>query len=386
MKDSVVIPSALQICLDDVMWHEGEDMRYKGLPSRTGMPRKHLPSDYTVINEIGKGVNMKILCLMCLAEWDKDNFLTHEIGTTYQPHTWDRASKIDMEYAKKCFEIAESSEYIEYGLHGLNHGNYDEQGRQITEIEYFEYKDPNSRVISCQSEEEILHRFELFFKIYDSWGFKKKIRAFGEPNEPPKYIKAEDVLPLANALKKYGISYWMNYWMSDTVYFDSILYMAKSRNVCPPWNAYDVDPTHIRDFVLESDEKEFTILGLHWPNFLRFDEENNMQSVPLWINYLKRQSEIFGLMLSRDIAFAGNQHIYRRLSKTDFFDKKMTIDVSGVYKQKSITPDGRFCLSVKNGLTPMSGKGCSFKLYEKHNDFCTYEIEHTEKQMEIIFE
>lgn len=48
--------------------------------------------------------------------------------------------------------------------------------------------------------------------------------------------------------------------------------------------------------------------------------------------------------------------------------------------------DGRFCLSVKNSLTPKSGKGCSFKLYEKHNDFCTYEIEHTEKQTEMIFE
>ncbi len=41
MKNSITIPVAFQIRLDDVGWHNGSDDRYCSCPSRTGLPRLH---------------------------------------------------------------------------------------------------------------------------------------------------------------------------------------------------------------------------------------------------------------------------------------------------------------------------------------------------------
>lgn len=384
MKDFFAVPNALQICMDDIGWFVGHDKRAIGLPSSTGMPRKHHPLDYKVVNEIGKAIGMKIMCPLVIGEWDKDNLLTKEVGITYQPYTWDRASKIDMNLAQSLFEEIENSDYIEIALHGLLHGNYDEKGKQINELEYFD-TDANTKIRTCQTEELINHKFDLFFKIYESWNFTKKIRSFAEPGEPPKYVTKDDVLPLANALKKRNINYWTNYWIKDTVYFDSILYIAKSSNLILPWNAYDIDPAYIRDFTIFEDPKDYTILGMHWTNFLRFNPENNLDVVSMWVQYFKKQSEIFGLMISKDIAFAGNQRIYRELSETKFENNTLSIDVSKVYEQPSIVPFGEFYLSIMNEKTPKSSVGCEFEVYEKHNNFITYKIKHTSKILNITF-
>ena len=62
MRDIVRIPTALQLCLDDVAWHNGYDERHIGKPSRSGIPRKHAPEDYRIVNEVGRAIGMKILC------------------------------------------------------------------------------------------------------------------------------------------------------------------------------------------------------------------------------------------------------------------------------------------------------------------------------------
>ena len=41
MKDMLCVPVAIQLRVDDVAWHFGDDERYKDRPSRSGIP----PSD-----------------------------------------------------------------------------------------------------------------------------------------------------------------------------------------------------------------------------------------------------------------------------------------------------------------------------------------------------
>ena len=271
----------MQICVDDLGWFTGTDARHIGRPSRTGMTRPHRPEDYTVLNEIGKAIGQKIMCPLVLGEWDKENILRGEIGVTYEPKTWDRASVIDLKLAERCFEEAEKSEFIEYAVHGVLHGNYAADGSQITEQEYFEYKTPEDTLLSTQSQEEIEHRFELFFKLYDMWGFKKKIRAFACPNSIPSNLESKDLGALSAVLKKHGIEYWANGWKKIkgyTEFIDGILYMEKASDIKIPWNAYDVDPAYIADFAKEGDEQLGIIINSHWPNYLRFNPEN-----PRWI-------------------------------------------------------------------------------------------------------
>ena len=386
MKNSVLLPSALQLCVDDVGWFFGRDDRYMGRPSRTGMPRKHYPEDYEALADLGKAIDMKIMCPICLAEWDKDNILRGKPGFTYEPDTWDRASIIDYKVAEKSFEIAENSEYLEYAYHGNLHGNYAPDGSQITEMEFFEYKNPGDKLLSTQSEEEILYRLDVFNQIYNSWGFKKKIRSFCAPNGIPKHLTNEDLLPLASALKKNNVEYWTSRWkktVCDTVFYDGIIYMEKNVNFGVPWDAYDFDPEYMKDFAKEGDEVIGDVLGMHWPNFLHFQPENNYKALGGWVKYFKKQAEIFGLMLSKDIAFSSKQHVYRRFSKLSFEENKVIIDLTEVLNKPTDALENEFYISFKNNVTPIECSGGSFELYEIHNNFKTYKIKHTTDTVQI---
>ena len=159
--------------------------------------------------------------------------------------------------------------------------------------------------------------------------------------------------------------------------------MEKSCNCRIPWNACDVDPDYVADFVRESDDDNGTVMSTHWPNFLRFNVQNNLKNVEKWAEFFKRQSEIFGLMISKDIAFAGSQCVYHSYSKIDFEEKKIKIDISDCIEKGKEFISGEFYVSLKNDLEPAEIKGGSIELYETHKDFKTYKVTHTESLIEI---
>ena len=380
MKKTVILPAALQLCVDDIGWFRGSDDRYAGKPSRTGMPRTHVAEDYIILNEIGKAIDMKIVAPFVIGEWDKDNILRGEIGATYEPETWDRRKIINMELAEKCFEASESSEYIENCFHGLLHGNYDSKGGQITELEYFYYKNPGDTLLSTLPKEDIERRFELYFKIYDSWGFKKKIRSFSSPTNVPANLTTEDIIPLTEVLEKYGMTYFLNRWKKKVCYSEFIgktFYLEKHKKFGIPWNAYDFDPEYLFDFYEEGEEEYGDVMSTHWPNFLRFNYQKNMECLEPWVKWFKKQAEIFGVMLSKDIAFCSNQHLYRMYSKVTLEKNMLTIDVSDVVKTSKIKLDDEFYVSIKNGLTPISATGGTIELHETHKDFKNYKVKRT---------
>ena len=51
MNRRVILPAALILDLDDMMWHDGRDLRHIGQASRSEFPRTHLPEDYTIVND-----------------------------------------------------------------------------------------------------------------------------------------------------------------------------------------------------------------------------------------------------------------------------------------------------------------------------------------------
>ena len=386
MKNSVILPAALQLCVDDIGWFRGSDDRYAGKPSRTGMPRTHVAEDYIILNEIGKAIDMKIVAPFTIGEWDKDNFLRGEVGPTYEPQTWDRKKLINMAIAEKAFEAAENSDYIEYCYHGLLHGNYDAEGRQLTELEYFAPKNIGDKDLYTLDKDDIRRRFELYYKIYDSWGFKKKIRTFSTPTNVPKNLKTEDIIPLAEVLEEYGIKYWLNRWKGEICYSEYIgntFYIEKHRKFGIPWNAYDYDPAYLFDFYEEKDGQFGDVMSTHWPNFLRFNYQKNMECLEPWVKWFRKQSEIFGLMLSRDIEFCCDQHLYRTYSKLSFDKNIITVDVSDVIANAKLGVGDEFYISLKNELTPKEAVGGSIDIYETHNDFKVYKIKRTAEIIKI---
>ena len=391
---NVAIPVALQIIADDYGWHNGRDGRLENRPSRSGLPRDHAVEDYLIMNEIGKALDMKILTPFVIGEWDKDNILRGVKGVTYNEKNWDRASEIDMRKAEKFFEAAEGSEYVEYGYHALLHGYYKDD-KQICETEYsrprYDEKTDSYDMTTFDyiTENEMQEYIDTFFKIYDSWGFKKKIRSFVSPcsvHTPPELTK-----DFANVLRKSGFIHWANYWglLNDTTaVISGVTFMEKSF-VGAHWDQYDIDPITLFDqttMLIEGEELTNPAMGFHWTNFLRLCPQNNMDNLSSWIKYFRRQDEIFGNMLSRDVGFASNQAVYARFAKLSVEGNKYTIDLSDVDAQGALSLLDHFYVSTKAPIKQGSCVGGSFSIYDKKTWHTNYKIERINNAKIITFE
>ena len=393
-KNSIAkIPVAIQFCFDDVGWYNGRDLRYKSMASRSGLPRNHAIEDYEMLHEFGKALGQKILTPLCLADWDKDNLLRGHVGITHDPYGWDVASVIDMEHHEKARDIINSSEYIEPCIHGLLHGVYAEDGKLITENEYFKYIEVDGkRKKVLNSPEDFNNRMSLFFKIYESWGFTKKIRTFVSPCG---FGDADDdmILDLAERVEKLGVKYWANggfTFEGPLGTYRDIAVMKKGGSYngkygpMPPWEGYDLDPDLLMPFVNEANFGGTNMIGMHWTNLLRLNPKRNLKTLPRWIDYFNRERETFGTMIAKDVEFSVTQQFYNLYSKIDLDDGKIVVDVAGALAKKTTPCKDEFYISLKKDITPKSCTGGSVALYEKHDCFNTYKIEHFEPRITIF--
>ena len=387
MLEKIKIPAALQITIDDLGWHDGRDLREIGQGSRSGLPRLHAVEDYTMMNELGKAIHQKILGFLCLVDWDKDNILRGEVGITHDPYGWDRASTIDMDYARACFAEMEKSEYIEYGVHTVSHGRYDEQGKRITEREIVEKgADGEWHPISAA---DLDRRLNLFFKIYNSWGFKQKPTVYREPASTPEKITPAELRELNLVLNRYGIRHFSTNW----AYFHDkreiltypVLYSAMNRRVAvaAEWDEYNFDVSKLPDVMLSGEKKLWPCLVLHWTNFLRREPKENLEYIKPWVEYFMRQSEIFGLMISRDYGFYFNQQMYYQFAKIEETDGGFVIDLSEMPKLPDDILKNEFCISLEKGIEPPKIAGGRIELYEEKQSFKTYKITDFGEKIEI---
>ena len=191
---------------------------------------------------------------------------------------------------------------------------------------------------------------------------------------------------MAEELTARGIRYWANGGFPYKEHFRrfaDVICMRKMGNV--PWEAYDYDPKYFEPFGADGTNIRSNIIGMHWTNFLRYNPENNLLRLDDWVDFFKRQSEVFGAMLSKDMAFSANQQFYRMLSKITFEENKCIIDITEALEMKNVKGSDVFYISFKNGTDPVSCEGGEMKLYETHNEFKTYEIRHSSDKITLSF-
>ena len=387
-KNDFRIPQAIILCLDDVGWHNGEDLRPEGMASRSGLPRYHHPLDYKMLAELGKAIDMKIVCPLCLGDWDKDNILRGEVGMTHKPHTWDRASEIDLEYTKACFDELESAEYIEYAIHGILHGRYGEDGSLIWELEHFEPIMVDGKMIPSLDTEDFKHRIDVFFKLYDMWGFSQKPKIYVAPCGVPRNSDEEKIISGVTAeLEKRGVKYWMNggFTFEGPLRKARDIAIMRKMGADVPWNAYDFDPKRKVPYGADGKPIASNALGWHWTNFIRFNPENNLDRLSDWVDFFKRQADVFGAMLAKDTAFSANQQFYHLFADVALEDNKCIIDLKKTQEMKNVKGNDTFYISFKNGLVPVSCEGGTIELYEKHTDFVNYKVTHHTDKVIISF-
>ena len=391
MENCVKIPKAWVMEFDDVGWDNGRDLRLQKKASRSGLPRFHALEDYELLKQIGEASGMTLNVALCLADWDKDNVLRGFVGATHDPYNWDRASEMNMDAFAKYRDTLEGTEYVDYSIHGLMHGVYDENGILIHEREYFELTtDGTMNSLGLRSVEDFNRRLDCFFKIYDSWGFKKQIKVFISPCGLG-FASHEELARVAGELYKRGVRYWTNggfYFEEPMKVINGVACVKKSSpvdangvNTTAPWDGYDIDPAYFADYT--STNNDGCVFGLHWTNLLRYNPKKNPEQIKLWADYIKRQGEIFGLVNAKNITEAINQQFYYQNAKMEISDGVCNIDLTAIENDKVDCHNNMFFISFKNGVEPKFCEGGEIELYREMKDFKTYKVKHTDWKVKI---
>ena len=389
LENYVKLPLPFQTVVDDIGWFKGDDDRHIGMPSRTGMPRRHVAEDYTVINEIGKRINQKICGAFVIGEWDKNNRLSGEAHMTKYPDRWDCRASINIREAERCFEAIESSEYIEIALHGLLHSFWDDELGHDDQQYYIR---PRAGYTGTERMIPVPDGYfekciDKFIKIYNDWGFTKELRSFISPGSAFGPVDASR--GFARILRDRGFKYWANYWSAIKTpceIIEGITFLNKGTGLVP-WNAYDVNPALIPDYsIAENDgicRPMGVIFGLHWPNYLRFDPQKNIEGVSAWVDFYRRQAEIFGIIISRDMEFAAQQAQYADLTDTNYTDTEVIFNFERVDRSGTLLVGDEVYVSIANHLRPLSVTGGELSLYESRAKFRTYKIKRQDKTVRL---
>lgn len=373
----ITLPTAVSIRVDDVGWYEGEDQRTLGLPSHSGLPRKHDPRDILVLNEIGRGLGTKVLCNLVLGEWDIKNRLRGVPHETWDEAGWDAASRIaqNRSFFDDTFAALEESEFLEYGLHGLLHG-YFVDGRLHDEKYLYPFTVKNEKgewVRLPRDYGEFDRMLSLFHEIYNDWGFKKEIRVFEAGNGCFGTPEDDYNQAIARILHRHGIRIWeWGGWPEDVCVRDGMIFLNSALGFVT-WNAYDVDPALLHN-VFESPRGHGIVPNIcgHLTNFIRFQPEKNFENVPAWIDYFKRVTAPFGTMLARDNEQSASQAVYARYASLDPIDGGYRIDLAGVDAARTDVVEDEFFVALRGRDVPKSCKGAAVSLHESKEDHTIY--------------
>lgn len=367
LAEHITIPAALQLVVDDLGWMIGRDMRWEDEPSRTGMPRNHVLADYQMLEELGKALDMKLMCPFVIGEWDRHNLLRRLPDASRFGRDWDSALYLRQDEAAEIRDFLNQAQYLEIGLHGLLHDRWHD-GKLVGPREFYV---PQGNVKNAPEElapEPVLRaHLDIFFEIYRSWGFNQTIRSFASPSG--SYGDSWKTDGLARILSEYGIRYWCNTGFDTCLVRSGIIINEKAITLAP-WEAYDLDPESMPDF----DTAQAGIVGAHWPNFLRFNPEKNLYNLHAWTGFFKRQAGQFGIILSGDFAFASHQQLYKKMADLHVEDNVCIINLNRVDSQGAADAPQPLYISIRKGLVPERCVGGLLETYEHHGDLCHYRI------------
>ena len=119
------------------------------------------------------------------------------------------------------------------------------------------------------------------------------------------------------------------------------------------------------------------IFGCHWPNLLHEDKTRHGEIVENWVRYFERCSNTYGIILSRDIAFAASQSLFEDYTLVSYENGVMRADISRV--PCSDARADHFYVSAASEIKSFSG--CELELYERKADFINYKVTPTESVM-----
>ncbi len=377
MKKQLIIPSALQINIDDTGWWCGSDDRKIGGPSRTAMPRPHCAEDYQAIADLGEALNMEITCAFVMGEWDMDNRLSKEVPYFSNfGDSWNNKAYRNPEEMKKVVEIINGSPYIDVALHGLYHGYY-MPGVDNPDISDYYYR--KDGILYPVPEEEIRNRIEHFFRLLKEHGIEKKVTHFIPPSG------AYRDFDLTAILKDYGIKYSAPLFNHiflygankpeeiDRVFIENGIITVDRETDVFPWEEVESDFNTL--------ERPYRIMGFHWPNMLNIDPQKHSETLKNILPYFRRCAETFGVVISRNMAFCATQALCEKYAKVEQIENTYVIDLTEIPEASGKLDT--FFISTKT--PPVKFENCTLGEVQEKTDFINYEIKPEGKIVKIHF-
>jgi hypothetical protein len=301
----ITIPMALQLVIEDVGWWDKSHPVGPNAPFRSGLKRRHHPSDYLALVHLAKQLNMRPLIAFVACEWDRTNLLKKIPSATWMGNDWDNRHNVGPWLDQAAQTLIDHRNLLEIGLHGVGHEYWDRGRRSRTE---FHNTQGEMRPMA-----NINAHLEAFARILEDNGLGPPPQAFVPPGLNHSFGKGER--GIQGILYKHGIRYVttklakakkirqpqhpLMAWESGVLIID--------RGTAPvPWYVIAAQPR----FAFNR-----PVLSLHWANLLDEETQCNLEVVQRWVDFIKSGLDPMQQMLAPDTATCWTQFAYHTLSQ-----------------------------------------------------------------------
>ena len=338
----ITIPMALQLVIEDVGWWEKSHPVGPEDPFRSGLKRRHHPSDYLALIHLAKQLHIRPLIAFVACEWDRTNLLKKVPTATWMGTDWDNRHNVGPWLDQAAQTLNDHRDLLEIGLHGVGHEYWDNGRRSRTEFH-------NTRG-EMRPRRHIEAHLDAFALILEQNGLGPPPKSFVPPGLNHSF-GGEDQ-GIHGILNQHGIRYvttnltkakMVRPRQHPLMAWETGVLMIERGSAPVPWHTIAAQPQFAFDR---------PVLSLHWANLLDEDTRHNLDVVQGWVDFIKRGIDPMQQMLSPDTATCWTQFAYRTLSQIRQTYNGITVDIRPLRRLPENTLKKHFFLKIAHSGRP----------------------------------
>ena len=313
----ITIPMALQLVVEDVGWWGKSHPVGPHGPFRSGLHRRHHPSDYLALVHLAEQLNMRPLIAFVACEWDRTNLLRKVPTATWMGSDWDNSPNVGPWLDQAARTLSDHRNRLEIGLHGVGHEYWHRGRRSRTEF--------HDQMGKMRPRAHIEAHLDAFAEIMDQNGLGPHPTAFVPPGL--NHCFGEGDRGIHHLLNRRGIcrvttdltrAKMVRAPQHARMAWENEVLIIDRGSAAVPWHVTAARPR----FSFAG-----PVLSLHWANLLDEDRQRSLTVVQRWVDYIKNGIDPLQQMLAPDTATCWTQFAYRAMSRIATGAGQVTIDM-----------------------------------------------------------